>query len=162
MENTLVILKPDGVNKKLLMRIVRRFQEEGLFVSNLKDMELNKNLLREHYSHLVERPFYPDLESFMLSSVVVVMIVSGENAVFKVREIVGATNPQKALPNTIRGMYGDKEDMVRNVIHASDSIENALIEIKRFYKEEIDTLSDSLNKNNFVYQKRRKIWKISK
>ena len=152
MENTLVILKPDGVEKNLLNEVIRRFQEEDLFVSNLKGTKLNEEILREHYSHLVGRSFYKDLETFMLSGMVVIMIVSGENAVLKVREIVGATNPKEAEPNTIRGMYGDKENMARNVIHASDSIINASCEIKRFYKEELEKEN---NKINLSYQKRR-------
>ena len=151
MEDTLVILKPDGVNKKLLSKVIKRFYDEGLIVSNLKAMVLDKDLLKEHYSHLVLKKFYPELESYMLSGVVVLMIVSGENAILKVREIIGDTNPTKALPNTIRGEFGDKEFVTRNVIHASDSYENALIEIKRFYHEE----NDIIDKNNYVYQKRR-------
>lgn len=151
MENTLVILKPDGVNKKLLRLVIERFQKSGLFVSNLKAMELNKEILAKHYSHLLEKPFYAHLEEFMLSSVVVVMIVSGENAVAKVRDIIGATDPKKADINSIRGMYGNKEDVSHNIVHASDSKENALIEIMRFYQEE----NEIIDKNNFVYQKRR-------
>ena len=155
MEHTLVILKPDGVKKNLLMEVIERFQKEGLIVSNLKKMKLNKELLREHYSHLVERTFYKDLEEFMLSDYVNVMIVSGDNAIERVRKIVGATDPKKAEPNTIRGMYGDKDDMARNVIHASDSIINALNEIKRFYKEELEKGNNFINKENLCYQKRR-------
>lgn len=151
MEDTLVIVKPDGINKKLLIKIINRFIEEGLMVSNLMDTELNQNLIRNHYHHLVTYPFYKGLEEFMMSGVVVIMIVSGDNAVDRVRKIVGATDSKKALPNTIRGLYGNKENMAQNIIHASDSYENALIEIRRFYQEE----NDLINKNNKVYQKRR-------
>ena len=151
MEDTLVILKPDGVNKKLLIKVVQRFLEEGLIVSNLKAMELDRDLLRKHYSHLVDRDFYPNLEKFMLSGIVVVMIVSGENAISRVREIVGATDPKKGLPHTIRGEYGDKEVMMYNIIHASDSYDNALMEIKRFYQED----PHLIDKSERIYQKRK-------
>lgn len=149
MEDTLVILKPDGVNKKLLIKVVQRFLEEGLVVSNLKAMELDRELLRKHYGHLVDRDFYPDLEDFMVSGIVVVMIVSGENAVLRVRSIVGATDSRKALPTTIRGQYG--LDAMKNIIHASDSVENALIEIKRFYQEE----PHLIDKGERIYQKKK-------
>ena len=148
-ENTLVILKPDGVKKKLLNVVLERFADEGLDVSNLKAMRLTDELVREHYAHLLTRDFYPDLENFMLSGPVVVMIINGENAVSRVREIVGATDSRKALPNTIRGMYGT--DACMNIIHASDSEENAILEINRFYKLEIE--NNLLN--NHSYQKRR-------
>ena len=148
-EFTLVILKPDGVKKNLLNVVLERFNDEGLNVSNLKTMDLSKELVRKHYAHLLTRNFYQELEDFMLSGPVVVMIVNGENAVHRVREIVGATDSRKALPNTIRGMYGT--DACRNIIHASDSNENALIETMRFYQEEIERV----DKNGYSYQKRR-------
>lgn len=151
MEHSLVILKPDGVNKKILFEVVKRFNDDGLVVSNLKEMELNADLIKEHYCHLVNKPFYKSIEKYMLSGVVVLMIVSGENAIVKIREIIGETNSSKALPNTIRGMYGDKEKIERNVIHASDSRMNAILEIKRFYGNEFNLI----NEENFVYQKRR-------
>lgn len=151
MEDTLVILKPDGVNKKILLEVIKRFLDNGLLVSNLKAIELDKKIIREHYNHLINLPFYSVLEEYMLSGVVVVMIVSGKEAISKVREIIGATDPKVALPHTIRGQYGDKECMTRNVIHASDSKENAMIEIKRFYQEE----NEEIDKTNRVYQKRR-------
>lgn len=155
MQHTLVILKPDGVKKNLLIEVILRFQKENLKVSNLKEMKLNKELLREHYSHLIDKPFYKDLETFMLSDYVDVMIVSGEDAISRVRKIVGATDPKKAENNTIRGMYGDKENMMRNVIHASDTTINAFNEIKRFYKEELEKENDNVDKRSLVYQKRR-------
>lgn len=148
-ENTLVILKPDGVKKNLLNVVIKRFYDEGLIVFDIEKMNLNQELVREHYAHLLTRDFYPELEEFMLSGPVFVMIVNGENAIQRVREIVGATDSRKALPNTIRGMYGI--DACRNIIHASDSNENALIEINRFYqkeKQEVDECGQS-------YQKRR-------
>jgi len=148
-ENTLVILKPDGVRKKLLNVVLRRLVEEELKVYDLKVINLTQELVREHYAHLLTRDFYQELEDFMLSGPVVVMIVNGENAIARVREIVGATDSRKALPNTIRGKYGT--DACMNVIHASDSEENALLEINRFYKLE----KDNNISNGSSYQKRR-------
>lgn len=146
MESTLVILKPDGVLKNLLLPVIERFEKEGLIVSHLKEMQLTKELLEEHYAHLLDRDFYPLLEEFMLSSKVYVMIVRGNDAIKRVRDIIGDTNPQKALPDTIRGMYGDKECVTKNVIHASDSIVNAIIEIERFYYD-----NKEISDNNKTY-----------
>lgn len=150
MEDTLVILKPDGVNQKILSKVIKMFLNEGLIVSNLKAMELDRELLRKHYSHLIDKPFYPLLERYMLQGVVVIMIVSGQNAIQRVRDLVGATNPRDALPNTIRGLYGNKENMAENVIHASDSMENALLEIKRFYHKD----NDLIDKSERIFQKK--------
>lgn len=150
MEDTLVILKPDGVNKKLLTKVIKIFLSEGLIVSNLKAMELDRELLRKHYSHLVNKDFYLTLENYMLSGIVVIMIVSGYNVVKRVRDIIGSTNSNDSFPNTIRGLYGNKEKVWENVIHASDSKENALLEIKRFYHED----SYLIDKSRRIYQKR--------
>ena len=148
-ENTLIILKPDGVKKKLLNVVLRRFVDEWFKVYDLKVMNLTKDLVREHYAQLLTRDFYQKLEDFILSGSVVVMIVNGENVISRVREIVGATDSRKALPNTIRGMYGT--DACMNIIHASDSRGNALLEIKRFYRVEKE---DDILKGH-SYQKRR-------
>lgn len=143
MENTLVIIKPDGVRKNVIFEVLKRFTDAKLQVSNVKVMQLDEELVNEHYSHLLTKPFYPEILNFMLSGPVVVMIVSGENAVLKVRSLVGATDSKKALPGTIRGDFGNKEIMCENIIHASDSVENANIEINRFYKDELENVLEN-------------------
>ncbi len=134
-ERTYVMLKPDGVRKQLLDEIIHRIENIGLSVSNVKEMYLDEEIIREHYAHLVDKPFYPTLELFMMSGPVMAMIVEGENAVSRVRSLMGATDSKDALPGTIRGDYGDKTCCTYNIIHGSDSLENAEIEINRFYPE---------------------------
>lgn len=134
-EYTYAMLKPDGVKKGLFKEVVKRFTNAGLEVMDVKQMVLNEALIKEHYAHLIDKPFYPTLEEFMLSGPVIAMIVSGENAVSKVRTLMGATNSKDALPGTIRGDFGDKDCCTYNIIHGSDSVENAKIEIARFYPE---------------------------
>lgn len=134
-ERTYVMLKPDGVRKQLLDEIIHRIENIGLSVSNVKEMYLDEEIIREHYAHLVDKPFYPTLELFMMSGPVMAMIVEGENAVSRVRNLMGATDSKDALPGTIRGDYGDKTCCTYNIIHGSDSLENAEIEINRFYPE---------------------------
>ena len=147
MESTLVIIKPDGMKKRIYKDVLERFLDNGLSVTHVQLRGLDDLIIKEHYAHLVDKPFYPMLEDYMLSGPVLIMVVKGENAVNKVRELVGATDPKKAMPGTIRGDYGDKECMTYNVIHASDSKENALIEIMRFYEVEMD------NEKGKVYEK---------
>lgn len=141
-EKTYCMLKPDGVKKQLLKEVITRFENANLTVSNIKPMNLTQEIVKEHYSHLLDKPFYPILEEFMLSGEVIAMIVEGEDAVNKVRTLMGATNSKDALPGTIRGDFGDKTCCTYNIIHGSDSVENANIEIKRFYPELTN------NKNN--------------
>ena len=132
-EYTYCMLKPDGVRQNILDEVIRRFNDAGLEVSDIKEMMLTKELVREHYAHVVDRDFYPEMERQMLSGPVIAMIVIGPNAVSKVRELMGPTNSKNAMPGTIRGDYGNKELCCQNAIHGSDSLENAKIEINRFY-----------------------------
>ena len=132
MEESFVMIKPDGFRKKIFKEVLERFLKEGLSIKDIDILTLDEQLVSEHYSHLVDKSFYPNLRDFMLSGSVIRMTVFGENAVLKIRDIIGATDPNKAKEGTVRAMYGDKEEMAHNVIHASDSVENAQIEIKRF------------------------------
>ena len=134
-EYTYAMLKPDGVKKNLLPEVIKRFNDAGLIVDNVKEMQLTENIIKEHYAHLLDKPFYPTLEEYMLSGPVIAMIVEGENAVKKVRTLMGATNSKDALPGTIRGDFGDKTCCTYNIIHGSDSVHNAEVEIHRFYPE---------------------------
>lgn len=129
MEKTLVLIKPDAIRK--IEYILEIFYKNGLKIERFKIMELGDDIVAEHYSHLLDKPFFPELKRFMTSSPIVAMVLSGDSAVSKVREIVGKTNPKEAAKGTIRNLYGT--DLTKNAVHASDSLENAKIEIDRFF-----------------------------
>lgn len=132
METSLVILKPSAVLHGYVGPIVQRFQQKGLVIRGMKMMQLNETILREHYAHLVDRPFFPDLMKSMMASPVIVLALWGKDAVEVVRMMTGATNGRKAAPGTIRGDFSMSGQ--ENIVHASDSIENAQIELNRFFK----------------------------
>lgn len=134
METTLVIIKPSAVQRELIGQIISRFEKKGLVIAGMKMMQLNEALLREHYAHLVERPFFPALLRSMMATPVIVMAIKGVDAVEVVRGMTGATNSRRALPGTIRGDFGMSGQ--ENIIHASDSPENAAIELARFFRPE--------------------------
>lgn len=131
MEKTLIILKPSTIQRALIGKVLDRFQQKGLTVNGIKMMQLNEQILREHYAHLVDRPFFPSLLKSMMATPVIVACLSGKDAVAVVRAMTGATNSRAAAPGTIRGDFGMSGQ--ENIIHASDSVENAAIEIKRFF-----------------------------
>ena len=133
MNKTLIIFKPDCMKKKLMGTVLSRFEAAGFSVSGCKMVQLDSALLREHYAHIADRPFFPQIESFMASEPVVIMILEGEGAVERVRELLGPTDSTKAPRGTIRGDFG--ENVMVNVVHASDSPESAESEIKRFFSE---------------------------
>lgn len=133
MEQTLIILKPSSLQRGLTGGIINRFEQKGLIIAGIKMMRLDETILREHYAHLVDRPFFPSLVKSMTATPVIVMCLRGVNVVEVVRTMTGATNCRKASPGTIRGDFGMSGQ--ENIIHASDSVENADIEIKRFFKE---------------------------
>ena len=132
-EYTYIMIKPDGVRRGLTEEIVKRIQKNGFKIELFDIRKLDGDILDEHYSHLVDKDFYPELKEFMLSDYVVPMIVYGENAILGMRELMGPTKSAEAPAGTIRGDFGNKEFTSENVIHGSDSKENALIEIKRFF-----------------------------
>ncbi len=131
MEQTLVILKPSAILRGVAGQIINRFQQKGLVIAGMKMMMLDEKILREHYAHLVDKPFFPSLLRSMMASPVVVMVLEGKEAVSVVRLMTGATNGRAALPGTIRGDFSVSGQ--ENVVHASDSVENAKIEIARFF-----------------------------
>lgn len=133
MQRTLILLKPDAVEKKICGKVIARFEEAGLKISGIKMIRLAPSLLREHYAHIAEKPFYPEVEAFMSSLPVIAMVLEGEDVVAKVREMLGVTDSRKAAPGTLRAQFG-KDQMV-NVAHASDSPETAEKEVKRFFGE---------------------------
>jgi nucleoside-diphosphate kinase len=149
-ERTLILIKPDAIQRGLIGRIVTRFEEKNLKVAGMKMLKIDSKLAKEHYAHLVSKPFYPDLEKFMTEQPVVAMVIEGKEAVEVVRLIVGPTNATKAPAGTIRGDFSNSTS--RNVIHASDSKETAEKEIKRFFRN--DELFDYTFVNeNYRYAK---------
>ncbi len=134
MEKTLILLKPCTVQRRLIGEVVNRFERKGLRIVGMKMMQLDDKILGEHYAHLRERPFFPFVVNAMKAAPVIAMCVEGCDAVEVVRSITGATNGRKAAPGTIRGDYSMSGQ--ENIVHASDSKENAEIEIRRFFKPE--------------------------
>lgn len=134
MEQTLVILKPSAVERKLMGEVIGRIEKRGLIISGMKMMQLDEKILREHYAHLVDKPFFPSIVESMTASPVVVIVVSGVDVVETFRTMTGVTNGRKAAPGTLRGDFCMSGQA--NIVHASDSVENAKIEIARFFKPE--------------------------
>ena len=134
MEQTFIILKPSTITRGLVGDVLMRFQRKGLRIAGMKMMQLDEQILRIHYAHLVDRPFFPMLVNSMTVTPVIVMVLKGKDAVAVVRSMVGATNCRNAAPGTIRGDFGMSGQ--ENIVHASDSPENAVIEINRFFKPE--------------------------
>lgn len=131
MEQTLIILKPDCMEKKLAGEVIGRFEKAGFALANAKMEQLGSSILREHYAHVADKPFYPEIEAFMSSRPVLILILEGENVIERVRELLGPTDSAVAPAGTIRGDLGT--DKMVNVAHASDSPENAAEEIRRFF-----------------------------
>jgi len=133
-EKTLVIIKPDAVNRYLVGDILSRFEKKGLKIIAMKLVHLKDEILEEHYSHLKDKPFFPGIKKFMSHSPSVVLALEGLDAVNVVRMLAGETHGAKALPGTIRGDFSISTQS--NVIHASDSVESAEKELKRFFNDE--------------------------
>jgi len=134
MERTLVLLKPDAVQRRLVGRIISRIEEKGLKIVGLKMIRVPRELAEKHYAEHREKPFYPELVSFITSAPVVAMVVEGPKAVEVVRKMMGKTNPLEAEPGTIRGDFGLSVTM--NLIHGSDSPASAEREIALFFRED--------------------------
>jgi nucleoside-diphosphate kinase len=132
MQKTLIIFKPDCMEQHHVGNVLDRFEKAGFAIVGCKLMRLTPALLREHYAHVADKPFYPEIEQFMSSRPVIVMALQGDNIVLKVRELLGPTDSRKAPKGTIRGDFGT--EMMKNVVHASDSDDNARIELSRFFQ----------------------------
>lgn len=131
MERTLSIVKPDGVQKNIIGEVVRRFETAGLSIKALKMLHVTKQEAEGFYIVHKERPFYGELTDFLSEGPIVVMVIEGEGAIKKVRDIMGATNPKDAAPGTIRKDFAT--NIERNVVHGSDSPESASFEIPYFF-----------------------------
>ncbi len=134
MEQTLVLIKPDGVQRGLVGEIIKRFETKGLKIIGLKMMRLDEAILREHYAHIVGKGFYPGVEKFMMRDPVIAVCLEGLEAIETVRRITGITKAREAQPGTIRGDLA--MSVACNVIHASDGKEAAENEVKRFFKKD--------------------------
>ncbi|MFI3243649.1 MAG: nucleoside-diphosphate kinase [Akkermansia sp.] len=144
-EKTLILFKPDCVRKNLCGTVLQTLQSEGFHVRGMKMMQLNEEILKEHYGHIIDlvidgEPLFPRLCNFMQSSPVVALVLSGPGVIERVRTILGPTNSMKAEKWTIRGSYGTNS--MFNICHASDSLESAAVEIKRFFAD--DELFDNV------------------
>lgn len=131
MQQTLSIIKPDAVKKDVIGKIISRFETNNLRIAAIKKIQLSEIEAKKFYEVHKERPFYNDLVKFMISGPIVVMVLEGENAVLKNRELMGATDPKKAEKGTIRADFAHSIDA--NAVHGSDSEENALVEISFFF-----------------------------
>lgn len=133
MERTLVLLKPDAVQRRLVGRIISRFEDKGLKIVGMKLMKVTQQLAERHYEEHREKPFFSELVSFITSSPIVAMVVEGPGAIEEVRKLMGKTNPRDAAPGTIRGDFGLSITM--NLVHGSDSPASAAREIPIFFAE---------------------------
>lgn len=134
LEKTLVILKPSTVQRGLVGEITARFERKGLRLAGMKMMQLTDELLNEHYAHLADKPFFSRVKSSMMASPVIACCYEGVDAVQVVRSMTGATNGRAAAPGTIRGDYCVSAQ--ENIVHTSDSPQNATEELNRFFKPE--------------------------
>lgn len=132
-EQTLSIIKPDAVKKGVIGKIVDRFETNGLKIVAMKKLQLSECDAKAFYGVHKERPFFGELVKFMISGPVVVMVLEGENAILKNRDLMGATNPKEAKAGTIRADFAESIDA--NAIHGSDSAQNARIEIEFFFSK---------------------------
>ena len=130
-EITLILLKPDCVTKKLCGEVISRFEKANYTIRATKMLRLSPELLREHYAHIADKPFFPEVEAFMSESPVIALALEGDQVISGVRDLLGPTDSRKAAKGTIRGDFG--VDMMVNMVHASDSPANAEIELKRFF-----------------------------
>lgn len=132
MEQSLVLVKPDGLQRGLVGEIISRFERKGLKIIGIKMMTVEDAILEEHYAHLTGKPFFADIKAFMKSSpLVAIALEGGEGGVAAIRVLVGPTKGQEAPAGTIRGDFGLSGS--NNIVHASDSIENGKIEVARFF-----------------------------
>ena len=133
MEETLVLIKPDGVKRQICGEILTRYERKGLIIKAMKLLQTPKELAQEHYAEHKDKPFFGELVDFITSGPVLAFVLAGKNAVTSVRTINGATNPVDATPGSIRGDYALSMDS--NFVHASDSVDSAAREIHLWFPE---------------------------
>jgi nucleoside-diphosphate kinase len=131
MQRSLILLKPDCLDNKIAGQVISRFEEKGYAMIASKMIQLDEALLNEHYSHVADLPFFPEIAEFMSSRPVLALVLEGDEVIQGVRDLLGPTDSTTAPAGTIRGDLGT--DRMKNVVHASDSPESALVEINRFF-----------------------------
>ena len=145
MERTLILVKPDGVQRCIAGEIISRLERRGLKIAGLKMLQMDRALAERHYAVHKEKPFFNDLVNFITSGPIIAAVLEGEKAIESTRQTMGATDPKKAAPGTIRADLGI--NMEHNLIHGSDSHENAEKEISIFFKPgEVLTYSRDIDK----------------
>lgn len=149
MEKTFAMIKPDGVQRGLVGEIIRRYESKGLRIAGLKIMNVTEELAKQHYAEHVEKPFFPGLLSYITDGPVVALVLEGKNAVSEVRKMNGATNPADAAMGTIRGDLA--QEVGRNIVHGSDSVEAAKTEIAIYFKPE-EVLEYNYLPNGCLYE----------
>lgn len=149
MERTLVIIKPDGVQRGLIGPIITRLERRGLKITAMKMIQMGYDLARKHYAVHEGKPFYEGLIEYITSGPVVVMVVEGKKAIEIVRRTMGATNPMEAAPGTIRADYG--LEIGRNLVHGSDGPETAAFEIPLFFNED-EILSYTRDTDRWIFE----------
>lgn len=149
MERTYLMVKPDGVQRNLVGEIISRFEKRGFKIVGLKMLQISRATAEKHYGEHADKPFFKGLVDFITSGPVVAMVLEGKGVINAAREMMGATNPLKAAPGTIRGTYGI--DTGRNVIHGSDSPESAEREIALFFKED-ELFTYSRDVDRWIYE----------
>ena len=148
-QKSFVMMKPDAVQRRLMGKILSRFEDKGLKIVAVKLIQIDEDLAKTHYGEHAEKPFFPSLVEYITSSPALAMVIEGEEAITTIRKLVGATNPLEADLGTIRGDYG--MDTGRNIIHASDSPASAEREIGLFFSE--DEICDyQIIDNNLIYE----------
>lgn len=149
MEKSFVMMKPDAVGRRLMGKILTRFEEKGLQLKAIKLMTISEDLAKEHYGEHSEKPFFNDLVEYITSGPVLAMVIEGDDVISLIRKMVGATNPQEADLGTIRGDYGIQTG--RNIIHASDAPESAEREIALFFNED-EIVDYDMVDNTWIYE----------
>ena len=136
-ETSLILFKPDAVAQNLVGTVLSRYEKEGFRIRGIKMMSLSDEILADHYSHIADKPFFPSIVSFMQETPVIALALEGDNAISRIRDLLGPTDSKEAAPGTIRGDFGEKaeDSKMRNICHASDSPEAAADELKRFFNE---------------------------
>ncbi len=148
MEKTLVIIKPCALQRELIGEIITRFERKGLQLCGIKMIQLNETILAEHYAHLVERPFFKRIKDSMMITPVIVCCWKGVDAVHIVHAMAGKTNGREAVQGTIRGDFS--VSVQENIIHTSDTVQNAEVELNRFFKQD-EIFDFKLNNLGFLY-----------
>ncbi len=149
MERTLIIIKPDAVQRGLSGEILRRFEARGLRIIGMKFMQVSRELAEKHYDVHKERPFFAGLVDYITSSPVIVMALEGINAIEAARGTIGATRPQEAIAGTIRGDLA--LEVGRNLVHGSDSVENGELEVSNFFTED-ELISWERNTDPWIFE----------